>query len=109
MGQKRRFKSLPATSGLHPSTDIIRPVRLVRLVHVAVGTGPGELCRARWSRTAKSCGPGAPMVAASRGEMHPARPGLRCTINPQANGGKQAGHRGEHEVSRKPFVQGKPE
>jgi hypothetical protein len=31
LGQKRRFKSLPATSGLPTSTDIIRPVRLVRL------------------------------------------------------------------------------
>jgi hypothetical protein len=34
-GQTRRFKSLPATSGLPPSTDIIRPVRLVRLVQEA--------------------------------------------------------------------------
>jgi hypothetical protein len=31
-GQKRRSKSLPATSDLPPSTDIIRPLRLVRLV-----------------------------------------------------------------------------
>src|SRR5258708_1113406 len=35
LGQKRRFKSLPATSGLPPSTDIIRPVRLVRLAQEA--------------------------------------------------------------------------
>jgi hypothetical protein len=34
-GQKRRFKSLPATSGRPPSTDIIRPVRLVRLAQEA--------------------------------------------------------------------------
>ena len=73
------------------------------------GTRPGKIFGARWSRTAKSCGPGAPMLASSLAEMHPAQPGLRCIINPQGDGGKQAGHRGEHEVSRKPFAQGKPE
>jgi hypothetical protein len=33
--QKRRSALLPATSGLSPSTDIIRPVRLVRSVPLA--------------------------------------------------------------------------
>ena len=28
-------------------------------------------------------------------EMHPAQPRLRCIINPQGDGGKKAGHRGE--------------
>jgi hypothetical protein len=35
MGQKRCFKSLPATSGLPPSADIIRLVRLIRPVQGA--------------------------------------------------------------------------
>ena len=42
-------------------------------------------------------------------KMHPARPGSRWIVNPQGDGGKQAGHRGELEVSRKPFARGKPE
>src|ERR1035437_4551183 len=37
--QTRRFKSLPATSALPPSTDIIRPVRLVRSVQEAKDRG----------------------------------------------------------------------
>src|ERR1700687_5028268 len=32
LGQKRRFDAPPTTSGLPPSTDIIRPAQLVRLV-----------------------------------------------------------------------------
>jgi hypothetical protein len=36
MGHWRRFLPGPATSGLHRSTDIARPVRLVRLVPIAV-------------------------------------------------------------------------
>ena len=64
---------------------------------------------ARRARTAKSCGPGAPMLASSLAEMHPARPGSGWIVDPQGDGGKQAGHRGEPEVSRKPFAQGKPE
>ena len=44
------------------------------------------------SRTAKSCGPGAPVLA------------LSCASQVRASdGGKKAGHRGEHEVSRKPL------
>jgi hypothetical protein len=31
-GQERRFEVLPTASGLHQSTDIIRPAHLVRLV-----------------------------------------------------------------------------
>jgi hypothetical protein len=54
------------------------------------GTRPGKTFGVRWSRTAKSCGPGAPMLASSLVEMHPAQPGLRCIINPQGDGGKQA-------------------
>jgi len=42
LGQKRRFDPLPATSGLPRSTDIIRPVRLVRLVPTADIRGPAE-------------------------------------------------------------------
>ena len=64
---------------------------------------------ARWARTVKSCGPGAPMLASSPAEMHPAQPGSRCIANPQGDGGKKAGHRGEYGVSRKPFARGKPE
>jgi hypothetical protein len=54
------------------------------------GTRPGKTFGVRWSRTAKSCGPGAPMLASSLAEMHSAQPGLRCIINPQGDGGKQA-------------------
>jgi hypothetical protein len=54
------------------------------------GTRPGKTFGVRWSRTAKSCGPGAPMLASSLAEMHPAQPGLRCIINPQGDGGKKA-------------------
>jgi hypothetical protein len=49
------------------------------------------------------------MLASSLAEMHLAQPGSRRIINPEGDGGKQAGHRGEREVSRKPFAQGKPE
>jgi hypothetical protein len=66
------------------------------------GTRPGETFGVRWSRTAKSCGPGAPMLASSLAEVHPAQPGLRWIVNPQGDGGKQAGHRGERAVSRNP-------
>ena len=204
MSQKRRFKSLPATSALPPSTDIIRPVRLVRSVQEAKdrgnckcnkakqrapslphkrrrkmtrranqqktcpapltkifrltrranhlyklapshpdegriasrheravgcdgrdsvgramgsqggssrerstgartndaanrlrqnspgGTRPGKTFGVRRSRTAKSCGPGAPMLASSLAEMHPAQPGSRWIVNPQGDGGKKA-------------------
>jgi hypothetical protein len=45
---------------------------------------------ARRARTAKSCGPGAPMLASSLAEMHPAQPGLRCIVNRQGDGGKKA-------------------
>ena len=39
------------------------------------GTRPGKIFGARWSRTAKSCGPGAPMLASSVAEMRFTRPG----------------------------------
>jgi hypothetical protein len=32
MGQSRRFGHRPGTSGLHRTTDIVRPARLVRFV-----------------------------------------------------------------------------
>src|SRR6478735_5769244 len=44
------------------------------------------------SRTAKSCGPGAPVLALSFARSKLLRD----------DGGKRAGHRGDHEVSRKP-------
>jgi len=72
-------------------------------------TRSGKTFGVGWSRTAKSCGPGAPMLASSLAEMHPAQPGSRWIVNPKGDGGKQAGHRGEPEVSRNPFAQGKPE
>jgi hypothetical protein len=49
----------------------------------------------RWARTAKSCGPGAPMLASSLAEMHPAQPGLGCIVNPQGDGGKTSPVTGE--------------
>ena len=54
------------------------------------GTRPGKTFGARWSRTAKSCGPGAPMLASSLAEMHSAQPGLKWIVNPQGDGGKKA-------------------
>jgi len=45
-------------------------------------------------RTAKSCGPGAPMQA-------PSRP--RCLEHRADDGGNKLVHRGEYEVSRKPL------
>ena len=49
------------------------------------------------SRTAKSCGPDAAVLASSsRGDV------------PRGDGGKRAVHRGEHEVSRKATAQGRP-
>jgi hypothetical protein len=50
---------------------------------------------ARQARTAKSCGPDAPMLASSRVEMHSAQPGLQRIANPQGDGGKSAGLTGE--------------
>jgi hypothetical protein len=47
------------------------------------------------------------MLASSLAELHPAQPVPGWIVNPQGDGGKQAGHRGELEVSRKPFAQGK--
>jgi hypothetical protein len=55
----------------------------------------------RWSRTAKLCGPGAPMLASSFSEMHPPNR-VGCIKDPRSDGGKKAGHRGERKVSRNP-------
>ncbi len=53
------------------------------------------------SRTAKSCGPGAPMQAPSSRLMR---------LSHRADdGGNKLVHRGEYEVSRKPLAQGRPE
>ena len=66
--------------------------------------GSHEVQRSPWrgrSRTAKSCGPGAPMLASSFAEMYPPnRAG--CIEDLRSDGGKKAGHRGEPEVSRNP-------
>ncbi|SIO32953.1 hypothetical protein SAMN05443247_04026 [Bradyrhizobium erythrophlei] len=53
--------------------------------------------RTRAWRTAKSCGPDAPMLASS----------LR--IQSQATVARKPGRRGEHEVSRKTIAQGRPD
>ena len=53
-------------------------------------TRPGKTFGAGRSRTAKSCGPGAPMLASSLAEMHPAQPGSGWIVNPRGDGGKQA-------------------
>ena len=50
-------------------------------------------------RTAKSCGPDAAVLALSSREAKLL----------EGDGGKRAVHRGEHEVSRKAIVQGRPE
>src|SRR5579871_6237043 len=51
------------------------------------------------ARTAKSCGPDAPMLASSR---------PRCERIVPVKVARQPGHLGEHEVSRKTTAQGKP-
>src|SRR5437870_13614716 len=58
----------------------------------------GARRRARPTRTAKSCGPDAAVLASSCADSF-----LR------GDGGKRAVHRGEHEVSRKAIAQGRPE
>jgi hypothetical protein len=55
--------------------------------------------RTRRTRTAKSCGSGAAVLALSPGEANLSR----------GDGGKKAVLRGEHEVSRKAIAQGRPE
>ena len=49
-------------------------------------------------RTAKLCGPDAPMLASS----------LRVN-NPQATVAKEPGHRGERRISRRTIAQGRPD
>ena len=61
--------------------------------------GRGDIARrARLARTAKSCGPDAPMLASSR---------AKCFS--RGDGGNQAGHRGELEGNRKTIAQGMPD
>jgi len=74
-----------------------------------IARGPARAL-ARRARTAKSCGPGAPMLASSLAEMHPAQPDLRCIVNPRNDGGKKArSPRRARRKPLKPFAQGKPE
>ena len=60
---------------------------------VDAGGATDERIELSW-RTAKTCGPDAPTLASS----------LR--INPRNDGGKKAGRRGEHGISRKPLRAG---
>jgi hypothetical protein len=53
--------------------------------------------RAARTRTAKSCGPGAPTLM------------LRSRSDPRTTGAKEPGPRGEHEISRKTIAQGRPD
>ena len=66
----------------------------------AVGCGGREVRerRVRMTRTAKSCGPDAAVLASSWQKQASA-----------GDGGKRAVHRGEHEVSRQATAQGRPE
>src|SRR6202012_4381094 len=52
----------------------------------------------RGMRTAKSCGPNAPMLASSLAELFR-----------EATVARKPGHRGEHEISRKTIAQGRPD
>jgi len=65
----------------------------------AVDAGDGGDDRLN-ARTAKSCGPGAPMLASSW---------RRCSRIAPMTVAKKPGHRGEHEASRKTTAQGKPD
>src|SRR5438477_716800 len=58
----------------------------------------GDARRAALMRTAKLCGPDAPMLASS----------LRVN-NPQATVAKEPGHRGERRISRRTVAQGRPD
>ena len=62
------------------------------------GTKPGEAFGEDGSRTAKSCGPDAAVLASSCAKARALR----------GDGGKRAVHRGDHEVSRKATAQGRP-
>ena len=50
--------------------------------------------RAALTRTAKTCGPDAAVLASS------------CAVSPASDGGKRAVHRGDHVISRKAIAQG---
>ena len=69
---------------------------VAHVTNVAVGCGGRDVSdgRAGASRTAKSCGPGAPTLASSW---------RRCSRIVPMTVAKEPGHRGEHEVSRKPL------
>jgi hypothetical protein len=62
------------------------------------GTKPSSDLSGGWLRTAKSCGPDAPMLASS----------FRGAISAKATVAKEPGHRGEHEGNRKTIAQGRP-
>jgi hypothetical protein len=74
---------------------------VAHVTNVAVGCGGrgARDSRARAARTAKSRGPGAPMLA----------PSFREESFPGVTVAKQPGHRGEREVSRQTIAQGKPD
>jgi hypothetical protein len=55
LGQKRRFVSLPAISGLPQSRDIARLAQLVRLVPEADLTGPNDFARLKRASGILSC------------------------------------------------------
>ena len=70
---------------------------------LGAGCGGRERCsltNERVMRTAKSCGPDAPMLASSLAEANASR-GRRWQEGPV--------HRGEHDISRKTIAQGRPE
>ena len=74
-------------------------VAIVTNVAVRCGGREGRSRRTRATRTAKSCGPDAAVLASSCAEFQTLR----------GDGGKRAVHRGEHEVSRKTIAQGRPD
>jgi len=89
---KSTLSARPIPPGMRGRFAIVTNVRRDAVDAVAMQDERG--C----SRTAKPCGPGAPMLASSFvGQV------LR------SDGGKKAGHRGDHEVSRKTTAQGRPD
>jgi hypothetical protein len=98
----QKYSASVATQISPITPPVLRRMRGARERHErAVGCGGRGGCdrRARRTRTAKSCGSGAAVLALSPGEAK-----LLA-----GDGGKRAVLRGEHEVSRKAIAQGRPE
>jgi hypothetical protein len=99
---QKYFSSHPTQiTGLFIAVSSLTKGALAIVTNVGVGCG-GRGCafdEQRATRTAKACGPDAPMLASSFWEA--GFPGATVT--------KEPGHRGEHAVNRNTIARGKPD